>query len=231
MRAFFQGIWGAVADKIFEGAVLVAGVIWFFLTNGFSLNKLRASSWETVAVVVWTASVLVVWHSYRSAYAVSQDIKHEIGFAHNYSYAVPKLYTMATSLTIAAVLASLGAWKLSSNTPPRESQPTNALPHIPSASEIADEMDKRKSATKSDAVQPQKQAPKVQIIFKNSPLFTKIRRDRISNTIDGCYLYLYRLGFPVKNELAPIGVVPGAAFRASGTYPGTIYDRQILLPE
>jgi hypothetical protein len=72
---------------------------------------------------------------------------------------------------------------------------------------------------------------KVLLIFKDSTSLTEKRKARISNTIDGVYLHLTKLGFELPNNCPPIGVVPGKVFHAAGIYPDKIYYQYFMLPE
>ena len=73
--------------------------------------------------------------------------------------------------------------------------------------------------------------PEVSLIFKDSPSLTPERKRRITDAINSFYLYLKSLGFPVENEMPPIGVSPCKTQMMSGIFPGTIYQRQIYLPK
>ncbi len=73
--------------------------------------------------------------------------------------------------------------------------------------------------------------PDVSLIFKDSPLLTPGRKRRITDGINSFYLYLKSVGFPVENELPPIGVSPYNVQMMGGIFPGTIYQRQIYLPK
>jgi hypothetical protein len=74
-------------------------------------------------------------------------------------------------------------------------------------------------------------ASKVILIFKESPAFTAERKSHIQKTIDEVYVYLKNLGFDVPAECPPIGVDSSGIFRSSGIYPGSVYDRNFMLPE
>ena len=48
--------------------------------------------------------------------------------------------------------------------------------------------------------------PLIQLMFKDSPLFTLERRERISGDMNAVAAYLEKLGIPVPDDLPPIGV-------------------------
>ncbi len=50
------------------------------------------------------------------------------------------------------------------------------------------------------------EATKVELMFKDSPLFTKQRRETISGDINGFALYLNALGVPIPTDIPPIGI-------------------------
>ena len=77
VKAFGQGIWGEVIDRRVEILVAVVGIAFIAIQIGFSPRKLIAGKWEAGAVVIDAICVLVIWHSFRSAYSVSGDLKNE----------------------------------------------------------------------------------------------------------------------------------------------------------
>ncbi len=91
--------------------------------------------------------------------------------------------------------------------------------------------------SKSTAIpsnEPKRAAPKkvrtIQIIFKDSPLFTISRRDRINDDLDAMYSYLAKLGFDIPKAIPPLGV--GKDFSAVGSYPGdSIYEQSIQIAQ
>jgi len=74
-------------------------------------------------------------------------------------------------------------------------------------------------------------APEISLIFKDSPLLTPERKRRINSEVNGFYLYLRGLGFPLEKELPSFGVSNSNALSMSGVFPGTIYERQIYFPK
>jgi hypothetical protein len=77
IRAFGRSLGGQVADKIVEICALVVVILLIWLKSGFSWTKLVAGRWEVITEGVWIASALVIWHAFRSAYAVSKEIERE----------------------------------------------------------------------------------------------------------------------------------------------------------
>jgi hypothetical protein len=107
MRAFGQGIWGQVDDKIFEICVLVAGILFILRKSGLSWTGLVEGRWEAVATGVWAISALVIWHAFRSAYALTKEIRKE----ENIAYPKTKLYGIALCLTGLVVTTSVLTWQ------------------------------------------------------------------------------------------------------------------------
>jgi hypothetical protein len=56
----------------------------------------------------------------------------------------------------------------------------------------------------------------VALVFKNSPLFTRERKERIQRTIDDYYVYLTSIGFDLPKDLPPFGLMPGNIVIAGG---------------
>ena len=67
------------------------------------------------------------------------------------------------------------------------------------------------------------------IHFKNSPLFTPQRQDRISSRMESFHNYLVELGLAAPKEIPPIAV--GNAYGGAFTYPGPIYLDTVSIPE
>ena len=108
--------------------------------------------------------------------------------------------------------------------------------NLPTAADIAAEVKKIMPVTSTVvAATPSASAgyiqkPEVSLIFKDSPLLTPERKQRITNDINGLYLYLKGLGFPIEKDIPPLGVSRSNAEMMGGTFPGPIYYRQILFP-
>jgi hypothetical protein len=90
-------------------------------------------------------------------------------------------------------------------------------PHIP-------------EAAPSETTQPAKSTPEVVVIFKESPLFTEKRREKIIEAFDEFRSYLVRLGFDIPKDIPPLGVAKGLIM-AGGSQYGTVYDMHIVIPE
>ena len=73
-------------------------------------------------------------------------------------------------------------------------------------------------------------SPEISLVFKDSPLLTAERKLRITGEINGFYVYLKSLGFPVEKQVPPLGVSPYNVQMIGGVFPGTIYDKAIYLP-
>ena len=108
---------------------------------------------------------------------------------------------------------------------------------FPTAAEIAEEVSKIRTNntvqtdTTNTTKPPRVTVPEVSLIFKESPLFTAERKQRVTAVINDFYLYLKGIGFPIEKELPPLGVSNYNVLSMSGSFPGTIYDRQIYLPK
>jgi hypothetical protein len=72
--------------------------------------------------------------------------------------------------------------------------------------------------------------PEIELIFKQSPLFTVERKAKITSELDSFRKYLINVGFEIPRKVPPIGVSKGAP-NIAGVSPGTIYDAQIYLKE
>jgi hypothetical protein len=117
MKAFGNGIWGEVADRTVEMFVLAGGILGILIGGHWSLKKIVETQWESIAIAVTAVSLLIIWHAFRSAYAVSTEIGEEraIGFSAQpmgASFPRVKLYGIATCLSAVALLASLLSWSL-----------------------------------------------------------------------------------------------------------------------
>jgi hypothetical protein len=72
-------------------------------------------------------------------------------------------------------------------------------------------------------------AKQLQIIFKNSPLLTPHRLERITAGMESFHEYLGQLGLTAPKEVPPIGV--GTNYGAAFIYPGSIYMNTVTVPE
>jgi hypothetical protein len=77
MEAFAKGIWGEIVDRTVETGVLLAGILIILIRSGLSWKRIMEGRWEAVLIGIWAVSALVVWHAFRSAYAVTQEIRAE----------------------------------------------------------------------------------------------------------------------------------------------------------
>ena len=71
---------------------------------------------------------------------------------------------------------------------------------------------------------------KVRVIFKDSPLLTAVRRNRIATNIDGFRDYLIEIGFEIPVDVPPIETVPGTA-NVSGSVDGERYYTSLEISE
>jgi hypothetical protein len=108
MRAFGEGIWGEVADRVVETLVCVAGIVYVVVQSRASWQKLVNGRSEALTVSVWAIAALVVWHAFRSAHSVAREVASE--HPNSYSYPHRKLYGIASALTVLAVVASYFSW-------------------------------------------------------------------------------------------------------------------------
>ena len=82
--------------------------------------------------------------------------------------------------------------------------------------------------THSDSVLPVRQ---LNLIFKDSLLFTPARRDQIQTQLDRFYAYLTGVGFELPQDIPPIGTRPGKAISMSYGSTGRVYDADLRIPE
>ena len=73
-------------------------------------------------------------------------------------------------------------------------------------------------------------SPSVKLIFKDSPLFTPIRKQRIQEQLTAFRSYLTSIGFDAPLEVPPLGTVPGT-MTISGTGDSKIYYQDINIGE
>ena len=72
----------------------------------------------------------------------------------------------------------------------------------------------------------------MELIFKNSPLFTPNRKQLISVTINSFHGYLEMIGFEIPKIIPPIGTFPGKCLVFVGVFPfDPILNQKIDLPE
>jgi len=92
-----------------------------------------------------------------------------------------------------------------------------------------------KEQTKPEPTKPiperTKPQPQLILIFKESPLLTQARKDRIAAEMERFYVYLIQLGLDAPKEVAPIGLTKSGAFTGAGIYPGPVYMDSISIPE
>ena len=67
------------------------------------------------------------------------------------------------------------------------------------------------------------------IYFKNSPLFTQRRKDRIASRMESFYTYLEELGLTAPKDIPPIAV--GNSYSNALIYPGPLYLGTVTMPE
>jgi hypothetical protein len=71
----------------------------------------------------------------------------------------------------------------------------------------------------------------LKLIFKNSLLFTAVRKERIADEMEAFDQYLTFVGFDTPKEVPPLGTHSGNAITMSLTTPlDSIYDAQISIP-
>jgi hypothetical protein len=136
--------------------------------------------------------------------------------------AIPSTLLRRTCVSFASGLICCSLWYLYSKlAPPREvvaAVPSLSVPPIPPP-----------AAQKPHPANPPRQR-QLRLIFKDSPLFTKARKDRIMNRMEDFYLYLKGIGLDeLPKEIPPIGV--GGNYGASLIYPGPIYLGTVTIPE
>jgi hypothetical protein len=67
----------------------------------------------------------------------------------------------------------------------------------------------------------------LKLIFKDSPLFTTARRERIADQMEDFYLYLKGIGFEPPKEVPPLGTGPFAA--SASITPGPAYWGSLII--
>jgi hypothetical protein len=72
----------------------------------------------------------------------------------------------------------------------------------------------------------------VEIVFKESPAWTKERKRLVLNSLDDYFSYLQGIGFPFPRKLPPIALMKGGIITAGGVWDaGQLYQSMILPDE
>ncbi len=120
MSAFGKSLWGAAADKTAEIVLGIGPLVAILVRNGFSFHRIMEAQgrYESGAIISTSFSALVVWHGFRSAYAVSREITERdkaVGFVSSASsIRLPsiKLYGIALSILILLGIGNISVWKI-----------------------------------------------------------------------------------------------------------------------
>jgi hypothetical protein len=126
----------------------------------------------------------------------------------HWTHAWTKLWRNASALALVVVLALIGIPQFRSQW---ESEHLRKVAEtVPTPVVKPDEKTTAKTPLeppKQVAPQPREtQPPLVPLMFKDSPLFTPERRERIAKDINGFAEYLKGLGIPIPADIPPIGV-------------------------
>jgi hypothetical protein len=145
-------------------------------------------------------------------------------FDHKY-----RKYRFVLIPTVCLFIAGLvcGIWELI----PKPQPAPRPVTAIDIAAEVKKILITSAAQTTSASSHPRGAPVEVLLIFKDSPLFTPERKRRITAEINGFYLYLKGIGFPVETGIPPLGVSPYDVQMMGGTFPGSIYDQQIYFPK
>jgi hypothetical protein len=102
-------------------------------------------------------------------------------------------------------------------------------PSFPTPKEIATEVVAQLPA-RTQEVGREQQKPTLNLIFKNSPLFTDARKERIRSEMEKFHRYLVQLGLDVPTEMPPIGTTKRAK-TSLVVHPAPIYEGYTYIPE
>jgi hypothetical protein len=119
MGAFGKSLWGHAADKAAEIVFGVGPFVAILVKNGFSFHRIMEGQgrYESGAILCTSFSALLVWHGFRSAYAVSRGIAERdkaYGFAASdsaISFPRVKLYGIALSILILLAIGNISVWR------------------------------------------------------------------------------------------------------------------------
>jgi len=75
--AFGKGVSGELAGRVVEALSILCGAAYLLIRAHFSWNKLLEGRGEAFTVGIWVVAALIIWHAFRSAFVVSQEIKKE----------------------------------------------------------------------------------------------------------------------------------------------------------
>lgn len=234
MHKVCQGLWGEVTDRTVELLIFLAGIVFLIAQNGWSFKKLP-ERWQAISSGVFVISGLLVWHAFRSAYALNKELQIEesqrtasyspiyspqgqpikIEAGSSYSFAPAKLYGIASCLTLCLALASYLCWQKIPKMNVVESPPNVPSPENP----------KPEPTPKSSpplVIRPQ---------FKASALFTPNLKQSITTQINLFYQYLTGLGFKLPTDVPLIGVSPVSVAVSNSIQPGPFSEAAILIPK
>ncbi len=71
----------------------------------------------------------------------------------------------------------------------------------------------------------------VVVTFKDSPLFTAGRKEKIRTELDAYYRYLTQLGLDLPREIPPLGLSPAHGPLMGGGSQGPVYYSSLIVPE
>ena len=77
LDVFFKGVLRTMREKIID-ALLVIGAVIFEVVRFGSFSILREHLWEAFMPWVWVLSIVVAWHSIRSAIELAKNIQAEV---------------------------------------------------------------------------------------------------------------------------------------------------------
>jgi hypothetical protein len=77
LDVFFKGVLRTMREKIIDALLVLGAVIFEFVRFG-SFSVLREHLWEAFMPWVWVLSIVVAWHSIRSAIELTKNIQAEV---------------------------------------------------------------------------------------------------------------------------------------------------------
>jgi hypothetical protein len=129
------------------------------------------------------------------------------------------------------MLLKLDRWSSERRRRDQHGPETVVASKAPTASEIAAEV-VRATPQRFPAAPPRSTPEqRLSLTFKLSPLFTTIRKARISSQFEAFYEYILKIRFPVSATVPPIGISPGSGISGTFVRPGPIYLESLMIPE
>lgn len=182
-----------------------------------------------------------VWidSDYKLKYDLSQRVFRPIPDADETKTNQPeKSKTIWVIAGVGALVLALGLYSVSLEhtqlAPPTSGGPPNRDTDLPTPATVPLSVSQPSLGStrfsSSTSIQPSV-IPRLEIIFKNSPLFTSERKQRIESTLNAFHAYLGKLGFKPPTTVPPIEAVPGGTALGRQGGSGSIYRAELLIGE